>query len=368
MDSKKKTQKKVPISKELKKLKRIKVSTTNLLISMKSMAALLKASIPLSEMVKTISEQSSDPNLNKIFSYIHKEVDKGSSLSSAMAIFPRIFPETITSVVDAGEKGGSLEKNLVYIADSIKKEFELSRKMRGAIIYPIIIISLTIVEFVGMIFIVLPKMEALFSSFPNIPPLTVFILNTANAIRTHWVLIVGILVGLALIIRIFLSTKQGKVFVSWLSINFPVLNKLFISNILASFSRGLSVLLASGIPISKALNISATTMGNFIYGKILKDIHKSVEEGQNLSLSLEKYPKFFNTSFVKMINIGEVSGTLEDNLMYLHDYYSDEVTEMSNNIVTFVEPLLLILVGAIIGLLGVTILMPIYQLMGSINA
>ena len=368
MGIKKRTKEKESISKELRSLKRIKISTTNLLISMKSMAALLKASIPLAEMVKTISEQSSDANLNKIYSYIHGEVEKGSSLAEAMSLFPKVFPETITSVVDAGEKGGSLEKNLVYIADSIKKEFELTRKMRGAIIYPIIIISLTMVEFIGMIFIVLPKMEALFSSFPNIPPLTVFILNTANAIRIHWLPIVAIILGLVLFIRIFLGTKQGKIFSSWLSINFPILKRLFMSNILASFSRGLSVLLASGIPLSKALSISASTMSNYIYATILKDVCKSVGEGQNLSLSLEKHPKYFNRSFVKMINVGEVSGTLEDNLMYLHEYYSDEVTEMSNNIVTFVEPLLLILVGAIIGLLGVTILMPIYQLMGSINA
>ncbi len=364
----KRTQKKDNISKELKNLQRLKISTTNLLISIKSMAALLKASIPLSEMVKTISEQSSDPNLNKIYAYIHKEIDRGSELAEAMALFPKIFPQTITSVVEAGEKGGSLEKNLLYIADTIKKEYELQRKMKGAIIYPAIIISLTVVEFVGMIFVVLPKMEALFSAFPNVPPLTVFIMNSANLIRNNWIPIVSVLIGLALIARLYLSTKSGKMFLSWLSLNFPILKRLFISNILASFSRGLSVLLASGIPLAKALSISSATTSNFIYANIIKDIHKNVEEGQNLSNSLEKHSKYFNKSFIKMIAVGEVSGTLEDNLMYLHEYYSEEVTEMSNNIVTFVEPLLLILVGVIIGLLGVTILMPIYQLMGSINA
>ncbi len=355
-------------AKELKKLKRLSISTSNLLISIKSLAALLKASIPLSDTVKTISEQSSDPNLNRIYKYISEEIDKGSTLAEAMRLFPKVFPETVASVVEAGEMGGSLENNLLFIADTIKKEWELAKKMRGAIIYPAIIVSLTIAEFVGMIFFVLPKLEALFSVFENIPPLTVFIMNAAQGIRSNWYYILGGIVVAVVLLAIFLKTKAGKKFIGWLALNFPILKKLFMSNILSSFSRTLSVLLASGIPLSKALSITALTTSNYIYSEVLQSVHNHIENGKDLSLSLEEYPKYFNRSFVKMVDVGEVSGTLEDNLMYLHEYYSDEVTEMSNNIVTFVEPLLLILVGAVIGLLGVTILMPIYQLMGTINA
>lgn len=354
-------------TKELKKLKRLSVSTSNLLISIKSLAALLKASIPLSETIKTISEQSSDPNLNRIFKYIAEEIDKGSTLAEGMRLFPKIFPETVASVVEAGERGGSLENNLMFIADTIKKEWELKKKLKGAVIYPAIIISLTITEFIGMIFIVLPKLEALFSSFPNIPPLTLFIMKTALSIRTNWLPILLVILGVVGGVIIFLKTKPGKKFKGWLALNFPILNKLFKSNILSSFSRTLSVLLASGIPLSKAMGITAATMSNYMYAEVLKKIHLDIENGKDLSISLSGYPSYFNNSFTKMVDVGEVSGTLEENLMYLHEYYSDEVTEMSNNIVTFVEPLLLILVGAIIGLLGVTILMPIYQLMGTIN-
>lgn len=353
--------------KELKKLRRITVSTSNLLISIKSFAALLRASISLSEAVKTMSEQSNDKNLNKIYQFIHQEIDSGSSLSDAMALFPKIFPESMVSVVEAGERGASLEKNLLFIAESIKKSYELNRKMKGAIIYPAIIISLTMIEFIGMIFVVLPKMEDLYRSFDNVPAFTIFIMNTAQSVRSNWMIIVGILLGILLLIYLFLRTKPGKYLISWLSLHFPILKNLFISNILASFARTLGVLLASGLPISKALLISSNTIGNDIYAKVLKTVHSNIDEGQNLSTSLAEHDQFFNKSFVKMVEIGELSGTLEENMMYLHDYYSDDVTEMSNNIVTLVEPLLLILVGVIIGLLGVTILMPIYQLMGSIN-
>jgi type IV pilus assembly protein PilC len=353
--------------KELKRLQKITISTPNLLIAFKSLAALLRASISLSECIKTMSEQSNDANLNKIFLYLHKEVEKGSNLADAMGLFPKIFSETIISVVDAGEKGGSLEKNLLFISETIKKNYELNRKMKSALIYPAIIISLTVIEFIGMIFIVLPKMENLYSSFPNTPAFTVFIMNAAQGIRDNWLVIVIGIVVIGILINLFLKTHKGKHFLSWLALNFPILNKLFMSNTLASFSRTLGVLLASGLPLAKALEISASTMDNYLYAKALKDVHKSIGDGKNLALSLAMYPDYFNKSFIKMVEIGEMSGTLEENLMYLHDYYSDDVTEMSNNIVTFVEPLLLILVGVIIGLLGVTILMPIYQLMGSIN-
>ena len=365
---KKKDSEKEKPQKSLRSLQRITISTSNLLISIKSLAALLKASLALSETIKTMSEQSNDQNLNHIYKYIHGEIEKGSSLSEAMKLFPKVFSETVVSVVDAGEKGGSLETNLIFIADSIKKEHELNRKLKGALIYPLIIISMTIAEFVGMIFIVLPKMENLFSSFPNIPKLTVFIMAAATLIRDNWIIILGIIILIGIALSLFLKTKPGKMFTSWLSINFPILKKLFTSNILASFSRTLSVLLASAIPIETSLTISASTMNNYIYSNIIKDIQKNVVEGKNLADSLSQHKKYFNPSFIKMIDIGEISGTLEENLMYLHEYYADDVTEMSNNIITFIEPLLLIFVGAIIGVLGLTILMPIYQLMNSINA
>lgn len=353
--------------KSLKKLQGIKVKVPTLLISIKSLAALLKAGIPLSETIETISGQSSDENLNSIYTYISQEVKKGISLATAMRLFPKVFPETVASVVEAGEKGGSLEKNLIFVAETIQKEWEINKKLKGAVIYPVIIVGMTMVEFLGMIFIILPKLEVMFEAFENIPAFTLFIMNVAKFIRINWMVIFGIIFVLIIGLVIFLRTKPGKKFTGWLAINFPILKKLFTANILSSFSRTLSVLLASGIPLERSMEITSSTTSNFIYADILKKVHGGIQHGKDLSISLGEYPKYFNASFVKMIDIGEVSGSLEENLMYLHEFYTEEVTEMSNNIVTFIEPLLLILVGLIIGGLGITVLMPIYQLMGTIN-
>ena len=355
-------------AKEYKKLKGLKIKIPALLMSIKSLSTLLKAGIPLSETMDTIAGQSSDENLNNIYTYMSSEVRKGSTLAEAMRLFPKTFPETIASVVDAGEKGGSLETNLLFISETIQKEWEVSKKLKGAVVYPIIVIGMVVAMFIAMIFFVFPKLEVMFEAFENIPQLTQKIMAGAGFIRSNWIPIFGAIAVLVIAFIFFLRTKNGKKFTAWLAINFPILKNLFKANILSSFSRTLSVLLASGIPLEKSMEITTETTSNYLYAKSFGEICKSISEGNDLSLSLANYPDYFNKSFVKMIDIGEISGSLEENLMYLHDFYAEEVDEMSENLVTLIQPILLIFIGALIGGLALLVLMPIYQLMGSINA
>lgn len=354
-------------AKEYKKLKGLKIKVPALLMSIKSLSTLLKAGIPLSETMDTISGQSSDENLNNIYSYMSSEVRRGSNLADVMRLFPKTFPETIASVVEAGEKGGSLENNLLFISETIQKEWEVSKKLKGAVVYPAIVVGMVVIMFIAMIFFVFPKLELMFEAFENIPELTQKIMAGAGAVRENWIPIFGAIAVLAIAFIVFLKTKSGKKFSAWLAIHFPILKNLFKANILSSFSRTLSVLLASGIPLEKAMEITTETTNNYIYAETFKEICGSIARGNNLSISLSNYPDYFNKSFVKMIDIGEVSGSLEENLMYLHDFYAEEVDEMSENLVTLIQPILLIFVGALIGGLALLVLMPIYQLMGSIN-
>lgn len=354
-------------AKEYKKLKGLKIKIPALLMSIKSLSTLLKAGIPLSETMDTIAGQSSDPNLNNIYSYMSSEVRRGSNLADVMRLFPKTFPETIASVVEAGEKGGSLETNLLFISETIQKEWEVSKKLKGAVVYPAIVVGMVGIMFIAMIFFVFPKLELMFEAFENIPELTKKIMAGAGFVRTNWIPIFGVIAVLVIAFIVFLRTKSGKKFSAWLAIHFPILKNLFKANILSSFSRTLSVLLASGIPLEKAMEITTETTSNYIYAESFKEICGSIAQGNNLSISLSSYPDYFNKSFVKMIDIGEVSGSLEENLMYLHDFYAEEVDEMSENLVTLIQPILLIFVGALIGGLALLVLMPIYQLMGSIN-
>lgn len=352
----------------LKKLRKAKISPTELIMFIKSLASMLQATIPLPEAVKILEEQSDDKIMKEVLSLIYLDIEAGENLSKSMEKFPRIFPEIMVSLIYAGESGGSLEMNLKYLADFLAKQHEVNKKVRGALIYPGIIIGLACVQLTAMVFFIFPQLEELFESFPNVPVFTQNVIYASGVIRENWYYVLAIIIILAIIISRLLKTSKGKRFSHWLAINVPILKTLFVSNILANFSRTLNILMKSGMDISKALKVSVNTIGNEIYAEKLTEVRDNAKEGKNISESLKDHPKFFSKSFIKMVEVGERTETLEDNLEYLYKFYTEKVDDITNNIVIFIEPLLLIMVGAIIGFLGITVIVPIYQLMSSINA
>jgi type IV pilus assembly protein PilC len=151
------------------------------------------------------------------------------------------------------------------------------------------------------------------------------------------------------------------------ALGFPIVKKLTKSMILANFSRTLSILLESGIPISKALKISVKTVGNSLYADVLSDVQQKLVAGNTLAQSLKEHKKYFTDTFTKMIEVGEDTGTLEENLLYLHEFYAEEVDDMSKNLTTLLEPILLVFIGLMVGMLAIAIVGPIYQLTGQIG-
>jgi type IV pilus assembly protein PilC len=221
---------------------------------------------------------------------------------------------------------------------------------------------------VGVIYFLLPKLESLFSAFKNTSSFTLFILGTASFIRANGIFILAGVIILIMIINRLLNTNRGKRFKDRVALAIPVMKNLNRNNILTTFSRSLGILLESGIPIQQAMSITSNTVGNSVYGKILDTVQKNIKIGKNLAYSMRLYPKYFPPTYVKMIEVGESTGSLEENLEYLYDFYAEEVEEMSNNLTTLLEPIMLIFVGLMIGALALIIIAPIYQLTGSIRA
>lgn len=370
--SKKKEEKKAPVElpKKKKKGKQIyltKVSPLDVALAIRHIALMLRAGLTITDAVEVLTDQAEDPRLKEAFADVFGQIQAGQSLASAMERHPKIFPHVVTSVIAVGEQGATLEKNLIFLTDFLKQSYELARKVKGAMTYPLIVFGLTVVEMFGVIFYILPKLDSLFSTFDNIPAFTQALLSGSAFIRDNFWVLVGGFVVLLIVQRIFFKTKKGIRIKEYLSLNFPIIKEMNQKHILTSFARTLGILLESGIPIVRAIEISTETIGNGIYGDILMEVHNDVREGNNLAQSLSKHKKYFPATFIKMINIGEETGTLEDNLLYLHDFYLEEVTEMANNLTTLLEPILLIFIGAMIALLALTIISPIYQLTGSIN-
>lgn len=165
----------------------------------------------------------------------------------------------------------------------------------------------------------------------------------------------------------FFETKTGSDFKDKMMLKIPIIKELVLKNILATFSRTLGILLESGIPLADALKITATTTSNVVYSQIFENLRQEVQRGKNVADVLARYPHQFPPLYVKMISVGEKTATLEDNLLYLYDFYAEEVEEMTNNMSTIIEPLLLIFIGLMVAVLAISIVGPIYQLTGNIN-
>lgn len=344
-----------------------KVSGVDLALSIRHMAVMLESGLSLEDTLEVISKQSPDPKLKEAYLDILRDVRSGKVMSSSMRKYPKIFSDVIISIVEVGEQGGTLEKNLNFLAVFLKKNYELLRKVKGAMVYPAIILLLTAVEMLGVIYFILPKMESLFNAFDDPPALTMFILNFSKFTRANILLITIVLAVVIFVAVKFFKTPRGIELKDRLSLRVPIIRDLIRKNILATFSRTLGILLESGIPLADGLKITAATTTNVVYSRIFDELQKEVQKGNNIADFLEKYPKHFPPLYVKMISVGEKTATLEDNLLYLYDYFAEEVEEMTSNMSTIIEPLLLIFIGVMVAILAISIVGPIYQLTGNIN-
>lgn len=344
-----------------------KVSELQIALAIRHLALMLKSGLSLSESVKILSKQSEDKRLQKAFLDINESIHSGNNLSNSMKKHPKIFSEMIVSVVTVGEEAAVLEKNLLFLAEFLKKKYEFDKKIKSAMSYPLIIFGMTSVEMLGMIFFILPRMETLFSSFKNIPPFTKAILGATTFFRVNLLYIIIGIILLSIIIILISKTKFGQKIKDTVSINFPVLGKINRFRFLANFSRTLGILLESGTSFPTALKIAADTIGNAKFGDALEFVKKDVKGGKNLARSLTLQSSYFPENYTKILEISESTGTLEENLNFLADYYTDEVTSLTENLATLLEPILLILVALMIGVLAISIVGPIYQLIGTIN-
>lgn len=343
-------------------------SIIEVIISLRHLSLMLKSGLSLGDSINVLAGQAPSPVLQKIYKQISDDVQSGLSLSDAMRTYEEVFTGIVISVVDAGEQSGALEANLDFVADYLKRDHELKKKLKGALTYPMIVFAMTFAELIGVFFFLIPKMDSLFKSFKNIPPFTQGVMNVSSFLRGNILIIAWIVVALAIAFYVISKTKVGRDIWDRLSLSLPIIKIITRNDHLSRLSRTLSLLLKSGVPLGKAIKISSKTISNCVYSRILQEAHTIVNGGASLASAFEKYPKHFPPTFLRLLEAGEGTGTLEENLMYLYDFYADEVLEMANNITTLLEPVLIILVGLIIGVLAVTIVMPIYQLTGTINA
>ncbi len=348
-----------------------KVSTVSLsekIGVVENLGIMLKAGIPISRSLQIIVRQMKNPRMKEVMSDIYNQVQAGKGLSEAMAAYPKIFSNIFVSMVRVGDMSGNLEKSLEYLSIQLHREADLKSKVKGAMIYPSVIISAMIIIGVLMSIFVLPNLTSVFKDFASdLPPTTKFIMAFADFMSGNAVLVISVMVGLVVAIIAFLKTPPGQRFFDNLLLRFFLINTIVKKINLARFARVLSSLLKSGIPIVQALEVAGESIANIPYRELILQSSKDVKFGKTLAATLGKNERLFPPLVVQMLEVGEESGTVEDILGQLAEHYEEEVDSVLGNMSSIIEPLLLLTIGGVVGFLAVGLIAPIYNIGSNIK-
>jgi len=333
----------------------------------KHLAIMLRAGIPVTETLK-ISESSTQGNLKKIIGETLSSVRAGHSLSSSFANYPKVFSNLFVNVTRAGERSGTLVENLENIARELKKEKELISKIKGALLYPIVVLSAAFVLGIVLAFVVLPKITPLFEGLKMKLPFTTRVLILVSHIIQNYgaYIFPGIII---FVIFVFWLTRRSfvKPVTHWFLLHIPIVNRITKNANFSRFARTLGMLLKSGVNIDEALDITKMTMENYYFRRALDRVSRRVSMGVRLAEGLEESGNLFPLILTKMVGVGEESGKIEETLFYLGDFYEGEVDTATKALSTAIEPILLLIIGLVVGFLALSIITPIYNITGNIR-
>lgn len=349
----------IEISKILKR-----VSVIDKMLFTRHLGVMLKAGLPFSRSIAVLSEQTNNAYFVDILQLIQEDIQKGSSLADSLAKHSNVFDDLFVSMIRIGEIGGNLEEVLNILYVQLKKEHELSSRIKGAMMYPAVIIFAMVVIGVLMMIYVVPSLLGIFKEMEvELPLSTQIIVFISDALQNHGIFIfLGVIVLAGLFFRC-IKTPKGKRYFDYFLLRLPTINGIIAKVNMARFSRTLSSMIASGISIVEALKIISDTLGNTYYKESAKDACQHVQKGIELSEVVGKYDKLYQPLMIHMIEVGEETGTLEDTLKQVAEFYEDEIEQITANLSSIIEPILMLVIGGAVGLFAVSMIQPMYGIM-----
>jgi len=344
-----------------------RISLAQKIVFAKDLSLMLRSGLVLSEAMEIILEQATG-KMRKLSQGILKSIESGQTLSDSLLRYPRVFSPFFINIVDAGEVSGNLEKNLDNIAEQLKKENELTTKIKGAMYYPLTVLTAAFFMGIAMAFFVLPKITPLFEGLKvKLPLSTRLLIQASHLIGEYGAWLFFGIVGIVVLSVWLLKRKIVQPFTHWWLLHLPIIKNIVIKTNLARFTRILATLLQSGIIIDEAIDIANKTLNNCYYKKALSKVSLHVAQGGKLSDSLEEFPQLFPRITTRMIKVGEKSGNLDETLFYVSESYENEVDNATKSLSTLIEPILLLSIGLVVAFLALSIITPIYQITGNIR-
>ena len=341
-----------------------RIKVTDIAQMTRQLATLVNANIPLVESLTALVDQTENEKLKKILSQVREKVTEGMKLSDAMRGFPKIFSDLYINMINAGENSGALDVVLVRLADFLEGQAKLRSKIIGAMIYPIIMSVVGTVLIVMLVIFVIPKITSIFEDVAATLPLpTRVLIALSEALTTGWVVVLLLLaIPLAIFgIRKWLKTPKGKAFLDRKMLKMPVYGKLTRMISISRFSRTLSTLLSSGVPLLGALDIVKNIISNTVIRGVIEETRISVQEGSSVSDVLKKSGEF-PPIVTHMITIGEKTGGLEKMLERVADAYDTQVDNTVSTLTTLLEPIMILVMAGVVSFIVMSILLPILQL------
>jgi type IV pilus assembly protein PilC len=329
---------------------------------------MIKGGLPISEALETLKEETKSKTFKKALEDIIKRIFEGETLNQSLARHPKIFDKFFQGIVKIGEESGTLEENLQYLNSQLRSEYEIKRKIKGALIYPLIVVVLAVIIAFFVSLFILPKAMGIFQMFKfQLPLSTRILIASTSFLKKNWIFIIISIVFLVFLFQLLKRIKVFRYFFDKISLSLPVFGPVFKNVNLVQFSQSFYTLLKSGIPILETLDICIENLPNEVLKESLILAKAEVEKGGKISQGLRNSSKIFPTIFSQMVSVGEKSGALEESFLYLSQFYQEEVDSALKNISTVLEPLLLILVGLFVGFVALAIITPIFKFTGSLR-
>jgi type IV pilus assembly protein PilC len=341
-----------------------KVKPKSLQVFARQFATMIAAGVSVVTALVTLEEQTDDKYLAEVIADVRSDVEGGVILSKALARHPKVFSRLFVAMVESGESSGTLDAVLDRVAVQIEKETQIKRRVKGAMIYPAVVLTFASLVLTFMLLFIIPVFVKVFDQLHgNLPMLTQIVMQASYALRHWWFVIFPAIAGLIFAFRRLKQTEQGRQLWDRFKLRIPMhIGEVVHKIALARFSRTLSTLISSGVDIIKALEITGATAGNWVVEQSLAQIKTRVHEGVPISQPLQEDP-VFPPMVGQMVKIGEETGELDGMLGKVADFYEDEVDTSIQSLTSIIEPLLIICVGAMVGTIVISMYLPMFKML-----
>src|ERR687893_1339871 len=345
------------------------IKADELVVASRQLATMVQSGMSLFRALYVIEEQTENEKLRDIWIEIRKDVEAGLALSDALKRHPDAFNDLYIAMVQAGETGGILDQTLVRVATQLEKDAALKRQIKAAMVYPSLIGGFALIVLVALVAFLVPVFEKIFDDFGGeLPAITKFTVWLSHMMTGRWYVMIGAVWGVVWLFRYWKKSDRGKVQWDRIKLKFPMKIGSIVQKVaLARFSRTFSGLIAAGVPMLEAIDITGRTSGNRVIEKAMEDVRESVKKGGTLTQPMTEVPEAFPVMVTQMIGVGEETGALETMLTKVADFYEEQVDAAVKALTSILEPVMIVVVGAIVGFIVISMYMPMFKVYDQIK-